>query len=124
MRQVLLVFIGGGLGSVGRYLVSRRLSGFVASVFPYPTFLVNVTGCFLIGFLLFITPRMGSGSNNWRYFLVTGICGGYTTFSTFSFENVELITDRHSVTMLLYSTGSLIAGFLATYIGILLARNI
>lgn len=124
MRIILIVFFGGGLGSVGRYLVNRWVVGMVTSVFPYGTFLINITGCFLIGFLVFITPRLGHDSLYWRWFLVTGVCGGYTTFSSFSFENVQLISDQHLFLMILYTIGSIVLGFLATYMGILLARNI
>ncbi|RYG24595.1 MAG: fluoride efflux transporter CrcB, partial [Chitinophagaceae bacterium] len=57
-------------------------------------------------------------------FLVTGFCGGYTTFSSFSFENIQLMSNQQVFTMILYTTGSIVLGFLATYMGILLARNI
>lgn len=124
MKIVLLIFFGGGLGSVARYLVNRWVTSMVTSVYPYGTFLVNITGCFLIGFFVFISPRLGVNNLNWRWFLVTGICGGYTTFSSFSFENVQLISDQHFFLMVLYTIGSIALGFLATYMGILLARNI
>lgn len=124
MKIILFVFFGSGIGGVCRYLVNRWISTTVTSVFPYGTFLVNISGCFLIGFLVFISPRFGSNSLDWRWFLVTGICGGYTTFSSFSFENVQLITDQHVLVMILYTIASIAVGFLATYIGILLARNI
>lgn len=124
MKQVWIIFLGGGIGSVARFLVNRWLTGRVTSVLPYGTFLVNMTGCFLIGFLVFALGKLGDQSLNWRLFLVTGICGGYTTFSSFSFENVQLISDHQIVTMLLYAFGSIALGFLATYLGILLARTI
>jgi CrcB protein len=122
----LLVFIGGGIGSLCRYLVSRWISGSIVSAFPYGTFIVNVTGCFLIGFFLFYfsEARYGAASLPWRLLLVTGICGGYTTFSSFSSENILLLTNNQVFTFMAYTFGSLALGFLATYSGILLAKNI
>jgi len=70
------------------------------------------------------TKRFGTNALNWRLFLVTGFCGGYTTFSSFSFENVQLMSDHQVFTMLLYTLGSIALGFLATYMGILSARTI
>ncbi|KAA8485571.1 camphor resistance protein CrcB [Arcticibacter tournemirensis] len=124
MKIIAIIFLGGGLGSVARFLVNRWLTDRVTSVLPYGTFLVNVTGCFLIGFLVFYLGKFGDQALNWRLFLVTGICGGYTTFSSFSFENVQLVSDHQLFTMLLYTLGSIVLGFLATYMGILLARTI
>jgi len=124
MRILFIIFFGGGLGSLLRYLVNRWVTGLATTVFPYGTFLVNITGCFLIGFLVFFTERFGSNALNWRLFLVTGFCGGYTTFSSFSFENIQLMTNHHIFTLLLYTLGSIALGFAATYMGIVLARNI
>lgn len=124
MKFVLLVFLGGGIGSLGRYLLNRWISGLVISSFPYGTFIANVTGCFLIGFLVYFTERFGTASLPWRLFLVTGFCGGYTTFSSFSFENIELISNHQVFTFLAYTLASLAFGLLATFGGILLARNI
>jgi CrcB protein len=124
MKILLIIFFGGGLGSLARYAVSRWIAGLITSPFPYGTFLVNITGCLLIGFLVFYTERLGTGTLNWRLFLVTGFCGGYTTFSAFSFENVQLMSNNQIFTTLLYTIGSIIIGFMATYIGILAARSI
>ncbi|HEY2584067.1 MAG TPA: fluoride efflux transporter CrcB [Mucilaginibacter sp.] len=126
MKIWILIFVGGGLGSVCRFLVSRWITGISASVFPYGTFIVNITGCFLIGFFVFYFTdgRFGMATVPWRLFLVTGICGGYTTFSAFSYENVTLIENQQILTFLAYTFGSIALGFLATYTGIILAKNV
>ncbi len=122
MRILLLIFIGGGSGSLMRYLLSRWITGMVVSAFPYGTFIVNIIGCFLIGFIMFYTERFGSQSIQWRLFLVTGLCGGFTTFSSFSFENVQLINDHRIFVFLLYTICSVALGIFATYFGIVVAR--
>lgn len=127
MKIWILIFIGGGIGSLLRYLVSRYLAINLFSAYPFiGTLVVNITGCFLIGFLVlyFTEARFGPASLTWRLLLVTGLCGGYTTFSSFSFENIELIESQQVLTFLAYTFVSLVFGFLATYSGILVARNI
>lgn len=126
MKILALVFIGGGIGSVCRYLVSRWITTSFLSEFPYGTFFVNITGCLLIGFFVFYFTegRFGFATLPWRLFLVTGLCGGYTTFSAFSFENVQLLGNNEFFTFLAYTFGSLALGLLATYMGIILARSI
>jgi fluoride exporter len=124
MKAVFLVFAGGGLGSVGRYAINRWINGTIVSDFPYGTFLVNMIGCFLIGFIIFYTERFDDHALQWRLFLVTGICGGFTTFSTFSAENLELISDQRILVFLAYTFGSVAIGITATYFGLLAGRNI
>ncbi|HWZ14400.1 MAG TPA: fluoride efflux transporter CrcB [Mucilaginibacter sp.] len=126
MKIWILIFLGGGIGSLCRYLVSRSINSTVVSGFPYGTFLVNVTGCFLIGFFVFYftDARFGVTSLQWRLFLVTGICGGYTTFSAFSYENVQLFESNQVFTFLAYTFGSVVLGLLATFGGVLIARAI
>lgn len=122
MKIPLIIFIGGGLGSVARYLANRWIVSQGVTVFPYGTFLVNIIGCLLIGFLVFVTEKANIAAVEWRLFLVTGFCGGFTTFSSFAFENIQLLTNHQLFSFILYTLGSIALGFLATYLGILLAR--
>jgi fluoride exporter len=123
--NVLLVGAGGCIGSIARYLtvlsVDRRING----VFPCGTFAVNVVGSFILGLLLaWTTLKSDSHSFQWRLFLGTGFCGGFTTFSAFAVENVSLLEKNFPGTALLYISTSLIAGLLAVWAGFSLARAI
>jgi CrcB protein len=124
MQAVLLIFVGGGIGSLLRYALSRWVNNTIISHFPFGTFMVNMIGCFLIGFIIFYTERYQEHVQEWRLLLVTGLCGGFTTFSSFSVENVQLINDGRAGVAFLYSIGSIALGFLATYGGLLAGRNI
>jgi CrcB protein len=117
MKALWLIGLGGGLGSVLRYLVSRVVQTRMGLVFPYGTLVVNVLGCFVIGIVLGFAARSRVGSE-WHVFLATGLCGGFTTFSTFSLETVTLLRDGHTQQALYYVAVSLIAGLLATVAGL------
>jgi CrcB protein len=113
-----LVGVGGAIGSICRYLVAQYFqTRFAESGFPYGTMVVNITGCFVIGLIFAIGARTGFLSD-WRLFLVTGICGGYTTFSSFSFEAMSLLHNKGIVHFFAYVGGSVILGLLATFIPI------
>ena len=127
MKIWLLVFFGGGVGSLCRYLVSRWVSESFLPNYPFlGTLIVNISGCLLIGFLVFYFTegRFGPDSLTWRLLLVTGLCSGYTTFSSFSLENIQLIENKQVFLFLGYTFASLVFGFLATYAGILVAKNV
>jgi CrcB protein len=108
---MLLVGLGGGLGSMLRYFCQRSLN----AAFPYGTLLVNVLGCFIIGLLWGIFNRHIDESK--RLFLVTGFCGGFTTFSSFTYEGVQLILENRWFTFAIYTIISITAGLLATFLG-------
>ena len=123
LRDVLLVAAGGALGSAARYGVGRMMGPQLTGAVPWQTFIVNATGAFLIGLLLVAAARLG-WPGWWRPFLAVGILGGYTTFSTFALETVELALRGAYVTAGGYALGSLAVGLLAAAAGIFLGRAV
>lgn len=114
MRNLFYIFLGGGTGSIFRYLVSantQKLLNF--GDFPVATFFVNLVGCFLIGFF----SAQYAKQEELRFLLVTGFCGGFTTFSTFSSENYTLWQNGNYLILFLYIFLSILGGFLAVISG-------
>lgn len=95
-----------------------------AFVFPVATFVVNVLGCFAIGFFSGMALQSTHINDTWRLFLTVGFCGGFTTFSTFANENLNLLQNGHIVGFALYAALSLFVGIIAVYLGNLLSSNI
>lgn len=117
------VGVGGFLGANARFGLTRLLVDRLSGGFPYATFIVNVTGSLAIGILLtLMTQRLTDPV--WRLFTIVGFLGGYTTFSTYSFEAVVLLEQGRTARALLYVLGSNLVGLLACYGGIVLARNV
>lgn len=121
MKQALLVFFGGGLGSVLRFLISKPLNVFFHNFF-LGTFVVNIIGCLLIGVILGLSSRGNILSFNNTLFLATGFCGGFTTFSAFAFEKHTLLKDGELLNLTLYTIASLVIGVLAVALGIWLSK--
>src|SRR4051812_49157893 len=90
-RLLLIIGVGGFLGSISRYVVQEWMIRLFTSPFPVGTFIVNMAGSFLIGGIYALAEKTGFLSNEWRVFLATGFCGGFTTFSTFSYEIVTML---------------------------------
>ncbi|NLJ42228.1 MAG: fluoride efflux transporter CrcB [Bacteroidales bacterium] len=122
LRTLLLVGAGGFLGSVSRFLASRFFQSNLQSVFPLGTFIVNITGCFLIGLIYGLSERSTMFSPGWKMFLTAGFCGGFTTFSTFANENLALLRDGAFFHFFLYTGLSIFVGIAATFIGILITK--
>jgi fluoride exporter len=116
IKSILLVALGGGLGSVARFLTSRISSVLFPCTFPAGTFLCNIAGCFLIGVFYALSEKGGGWPSDIRLFLTVGFCGGFTTFSTFMNENFQL-SKTDFPTFLLYTGGSLLVGFIMIYLG-------
>jgi CrcB protein len=123
LRNVLFVAIGGALGSVGRYLLVLATVGLVPFRFPVGTFVVNILGSFVMGAAVGLAERYVGIDSHWRLFLTAGFCGGFTTFSAFAFENVELFLDKNYGTAALYTVASLTLCVLSALAGLLLTRT-
>jgi len=117
MKQILLVGIGGFIGSVARYFVSKlNLSWHFLSI-PMGTLTVNIIGSFIIGFIVGISAKSEIITPGLRLFLMVGICGGFTTFSSFTLENLTLMQNGQFLSVLIYTGLSIFFGFLAVYLG-------
>lgn len=122
IKNVLLVGIGGGVGSILRYLCQKWVYQLYPYSFPWGTFLINIAGCFLIGVFFAASEKTTFITGDWRLFLTTGICGGYTTFSTFAFENMNMLRTGDISYSLLYIIGSVVLGILAVFAGVALIK--
>jgi len=124
IKQLLLVGTGGFFGSVARFLVVRlNLTWHFLSI-PMGTLTVNVVGSLIIGFLTGIASRTELLSAELRLFLMVGICGGFTTFSSFTNENLMLMHNGQYGSLLLYTGSSIFLGFLAVYLGYVISNLI
>jgi fluoride exporter len=122
LDKLLLVGLGGFLGSVARYVTAKVVDEKLNAVFPYGTLTVNILGSFLMGIVYILALRNTNLSENGRLFLGVGFCGGFTTFSAFALENFRLIQEKFLGTSVLYMSVSVVAGILAVAAGIWTAR--
>lgn len=122
MRTVLIVALGGAVGSALRYLTSVFISRYFSGHYPLATFLTNVLGCLLIGLLMGYFTKNQMEDSQLKWLLVTGFCGGYTTFSAFGYENISMIQNGQSLTAFGYIAASVIGGLVAVWLGLVLTK--
>ncbi len=122
MKQLFLVFIGGGFGSMARFILVRYLNKSIYE-FPYGTFLVNILGSLLMGIILGLVLKSNTLSQNQTLFLATGFCGGFTTFSTFAYENHVFLKSGDFMTFFLYTISSFALGFAAVFLGMYVVKG-
>ena len=117
MKQLLLVGFGGFIGSIARFYVSKLNLHWQLLSIPMGTLTVNVLGSFIIGFIVGVSAKSEIISPAIRLFLMVGVCGGFTTFSSFTLENLTLMQNGQFATVLIYTGCSIFLGFLAVYLG-------
>jgi CrcB protein len=124
MKNYLLVFLGGGLGSSLRHTVNVVCARYLGTAFPYHTFIINITGSTVMGLIAGYLAFKGDAAQSWRLFLMTGILGGYTTFSAFSLD-AGLLYERGEIGLaLLYVLGSVVLAIAGLFAGLALVRHL
>ena len=119
ITTVLLIGFGGFIGTMLRYLTSVFFTkNYSSALIPYGTFAVNIFGCLVIGFIYGLSEKYQFLTPQWRLFLATGICGGYTTFSAFAYENISMLQQSNYTGFALYSVSSFVLCLLAVFAGL------
>jgi fluoride exporter len=121
MKQLMLVFLGGGFGSVLRFIIGKYLNSTETGI-PYGTFAANILGSLLIGIILGLAAKNDTLSQNQTLLLATGFCGGFTTFSTFAYENHVFLKSGDFTSFAFYTITSFVIGFLAVFFGMFLVK--
>ena len=121
MKQLLLVFIGGGFGSTLRYVIGKYMNSTETGI-PWGTFTANILGSLLIGIILGLAAKNDTLSSNQTLLLATGFCGGFTTFSAFAYENHVFLKAGDFTSFAVYTIASFVIGFLAVFFGMYLVK--
>lgn len=124
MKELIAIFIGGGLGSLTRFGLGRWINSLHNFHFPLGTFVVNIIACFALGFLIGLADHKQLLSPATRLFWTIGFCGGFSTFSAFSSETLTLFQQGHNASLILYVLASVLLCVTATFCGLLIAERI
>lgn len=122
LKTILYIALGGAIGSVLRYLTSILVAKYWSNQFPLATLLTNVVGCFLIGFLIGVLEKNNLANSALKWLLVTGFCGGFTTFSTFGYENISLFQSNNAAMAFGYIALSVLLGLFAVWLGLFVSK--
>jgi fluoride exporter len=122
IKTLLLIGSGGFIGSVSRFLASRFMQNIFPSAFPFGTFFVNITGCFLVGLFYGLSEKSPLFTPGWKMFLTVGFCGGFTTFSTFANENLAMLRDGDFFHFTIYTGLSIFLGIAGTFLGVTITK--
>lgn len=124
MARYVMLALGGALGTIARYEVATRVQMRVPAGFPWGTFAVNVSGCLVMGIVTTLLTERLVSNPQWRYLVPIGFIGAYTTFSTFELELFRANTEGAWLIGGAYLLGSVLAGYIALWLGVILARTI
>ena len=122
MKIALLIFFGGGLGSLARFFLGKWVNTFHMSIFPYGTLVVNIVACFILGLIVGLADGRGAMSGDSKVFWAIGFCGGFSTFSTFGLEVAQLFETPAVGTGVIYIVGSVLLCWGAIVLGMWLGR--
>jgi len=124
MNKYWMVALGGLLGSVSRFWLGGIISEKMGAKFPYGTFVINCSGCFLIGLVMTVLAEKGYANSMWRYLVVIGFLGGYTTFSSFEYETFHAVQESEFLIGLLNAVASVVVGFLSVWLGSIAGKTL
>ena len=122
LKQIMLVGLGSAAGGMFRFILGKWIYHLYPQTFPLSTLIINILGCFLIGLLYGFSIKTGTLSAEVRLLLTTGVCGGFTTFSAFAYENIQLMKNGDYTMVLVYITASVVMGIVAVFLGMELYR--
>lgn len=122
MGKYVMVGIGGCLGAIARFWLGGLIYQKMGTRFPYGTFVINISGCFLVGFMVTVLTERTHLNANWRYLIPVGFIGAYTTFSTFEFETLAALRDGQLLVAALNVALSVVVGFIAVWLGVIAGR--
>jgi CrcB protein len=122
MTKYFFVGLGGFMGAVARFWLGGYISNRMGTRFPWGTFVINITGSFLIGLTITLLAEKAHWNPNWRYLIPVGFIGAYTTFSTFEYETLRSVQDGELIVAAINILASVISGFISVWIGVIAGR--